>query len=118
MPGNIISQSRLVEQILDLGVEPGGVLLVHCAFSRVKPVEQGPAGLIAALRAALGSTGTLVMPSMTDDDDHLFDPLATPCAGMGIVADTFWRTPGVLRSDSPHAFAAVGPEASAITAPH
>jgi len=30
----------------------------------------------------------------------------------------FWRMPGVLRSDSPHAFAAVGPRAAEITAPH
>jgi aminoglycoside 3-N-acetyltransferase len=34
------------------------------------------------------------------------------------VADTFWRLPGVLRSDSPHAFAAVGPRAADITSPH
>jgi aminoglycoside 3-N-acetyltransferase len=34
---------------------------------------------------------------------------------MGIVADSFWRLPGVLRSDSPHAFAAAGPHAPAIT---
>jgi aminoglycoside N3'-acetyltransferase len=37
---------------------------------------------------------------------------------MGIVAETFWRMPRVLRSDSPHAFAAIGPEASRITAAH
>jgi aminoglycoside N3'-acetyltransferase len=37
---------------------------------------------------------------------------------MGVVADTFWRRPGVLRSDSPHAFAALGPQAETITAPH
>ena len=47
------------------------------------------------------------MPSMTADDDHPFDPRATSCIGMGIVAQTFWL-PGVLRSDSPHAFAAAG----------
>jgi len=35
---------------------------------------------------------------------------------MGVVADTFWRLPGVLRSDSPHAFAAQGPQAAWITA--
>jgi aminoglycoside N3'-acetyltransferase len=75
-------------------------------------------GLIAALRAALGPDGTLVMPSMTDDEDHPFDPARSPCAGMGVVANTFWQMPGVLRSDSPHAFAAIGPAAAAITAPH
>ena len=113
-----ISQSQLIDQLHDLGVVPGGVLLVHCSFSRVRPVENGPAGLIAALQATLGPQGTLVMPSMTDDNDHPFDPRHTPCMGMGIVADTFRQLPGVLRSDSPHAFAARGPEAGLITAPH
>jgi len=108
----------LTQQLLDLGVTPGGVLLVHGSFSRVRPVENGPLGLIAALQAALGPRGTLVMPSMTDDDEHPFDPQKTPCLGMGVVADTYWRLPGVLRSDSPHAFAAQGPEAARITAPH
>jgi len=108
----------VIRQLRDLGVQPGSVLLVHCAFSRVKPIEGGPLGLIAALRAALGPQGTLVMPSMTDDDETPFDPQRTPCAGMGVVADTFWRLPGVLRSDSPHAFAASGPAAAQITAAH
>lgn len=112
-----ISQSQLTQQLLDLGVTPGGVLLVHCAFSRVKPVENGPVGLIAALQTALGSDGTLVMPSMADDDNQPFDPQMTPCLGMGVVANTFWQLPNVLRSDSPHAFAARGPEAARIAAP-
>ena len=79
-------------------------------------MEDGPEGLIAALRSALGPEGTLVMPSMTADDDHPFDPRATSCIGMGIVAQTFWQLPGVLRSDNPHAFAAAGPQAARITA--
>ena len=99
-------------------MQPGGVLLVHCAFSQVKPVEHGPLGLLTALQAALGPVGTLVMPSMTDDDEHPFDPRRTSCMGMGIVADTYWQLPGVLRSDSPHAFAAQGPAAARIPAPH
>ncbi len=113
-----IGRDELTSQLLTLGVEPGGVLLVHTAFSAVRPIEGGPRGLVAALVAALGPGGTLVMPSMSDDDERPFDPRATPCHGMGVVADSFWRLPGVLRSDSPHAFAAVGPRAAAITAPH
>lgn len=105
-------------QIRELGVTAGGVLLVHTSFSRVGPVENGPLGLIRALQAVLGPNGTLVMPSMSDDDDHPFDPRRTPCLGNGVVADMFWRLPGVLRSDSPHAFAAIGPKASRITADH
>jgi aminoglycoside 3-N-acetyltransferase len=113
-----VSRHELIDQLHKLGVEPGGVLLVHTAFSKVRPVEGGPEGLIAALRTTVGDRGTLVMPSMSDDDDHVFDPAATPCHGMGVVADTFWRLPCVLRSDSPHAFAAVGPRAGEITSPH
>lgn len=118
MQPDAVTINQLIQQLLDLGVMPGGVLLVHCSFSRVKPVENGPLGLIAALQAALGPEGTLVMPSMSDEDDRPFDPRLTPCLDMGIVAHTFWRLPGVLRSDSPHAFAATGPLAARITAPH
>ena len=113
-----IERAQIVHQLLTLGVEPGGVLVVHTAFSKVAPVEGGPAGLIAALREALGPAGTLVMPSMSDDDEHPFDVRETPCLGMGVVADTFRRLPGVLRSDNPHAFAALGPRAAEITASH
>jgi aminoglycoside N3'-acetyltransferase len=115
---NMISQDELTQQLLDLGVIPGGVLLVHCSFSKVKPVENGTLGLIVALQAALGPAGTLVMPSMTDDHQRPFDRETSTCWEMGVVANTFWQLPSVLRSDSPHAFAAIGPEAAQITAPH
>ena len=108
----------VTEHIRALGVQPGGVLVVHTSFSKVAPIEGGPRGLIIALTHALGPDGTLVMPSMTDDDDHPFEPARTPCPGMGVVADTFWRRPGVSRSDCPHSFAAIGPHATSITAPH
>lgn len=109
--------AELAAQLLDLGVRPGGVLLVHTSFRAVRPVRDGPAGLIAALRSALGAAGTLVMPSWTGNDDEPFDPASTPAdADLGVVAETFRRQPGVLRSDHPMAFAAAGPEAELITA--
>ncbi len=118
MQDKALSTEQLAEQLLALGVKPGGVLLVHTSLRNIGPVEGGPEALIEALRTALGQDGTLLMPSMTDDDDHPFDPTTTACPGMGVVADTFWRLPGVLRSDIPHAFAAAGPKAALITAPH
>jgi len=96
----------------------GAVVVVHTSFKAVGPVEGGPAGLVAALTEALGSAGTLVMPAMADDDETPFDPASTPCIGMGVVAETFRRLPGVRRSDNPASFAARGPLAAAIVAPH
>ena len=112
-----LSRAAVTDQLCAIGVEEGGVLLVHTSFRATRPVEAGPRGLIEALRAALGSHGTLVMPSWSGSGDEPFDPPTTPAASdLGIVADTFWRLPGVLRSEHCQAFAAAGPEAAWITA--
>ena len=112
-----LSRAEVAGQLRALGVEEGGVLLVHTSFRAVRPVEGGPLGLIEALREALGPEGTLVMPSWTGDDENPFDPLTTrACEELGVVADTFWRLPGVLRSEHLFAFAAAGPHAATITA--
>jgi aminoglycoside 3-N-acetyltransferase len=109
----------VADQLRRLGVAGGDVLEVHSAFSAMKAeIQGGPEALIAILREAVGPSGTLVMPSMSGDDDVVFDPAATSCAWLGVVADTFWRLPGVRRSDNPHAFAAVGPAADDILQPH
>lgn len=114
-PDRTVTVAELEEQLRSLGVERGGILLVHTSFRAVRPVEGGPRGLLAALRAALGPGGTLVLPAWTEDDDAPLDPAATPAArDLGVVADTFWRLPGVLRSDHPFALAAAGPRAAEI----
>jgi aminoglycoside N3'-acetyltransferase len=111
-----LSRAEVTDQLRALGVRKGGVLLVHTSFRATRPVERGPLGLIEAVRDAIGPDGTLVMPSWSDDDDHPFDPTTTPASrDLGVVADIFWRLPGVLRSDHFHAFAAAGPEAAKIT---
>jgi aminoglycoside 3-N-acetyltransferase len=110
------SRAEVADQLRTLGVEAGGILLVHTSFRATRPVQGGPVGLIDALRDALGPEGTLVMPSWSGDDDAPFDPLTTPAEpSLGVVAETFWRLPGVLRSDHAQAFAAAGPNAARIT---
>jgi aminoglycoside 3-N-acetyltransferase len=110
--------AEVTRQLQELGVRLGAVLEVHTSFRRVRPVENGPRGLIEALQRALGPEGTLVMPTMTDGEG-LFDPATTPTHDMGITAELFWRQPGVLRSSHPGAsFAAAGPLAGVVCAPH
>jgi len=110
-------RAKLADQLRTLGVERGGVLLVHTSFRAVRPIAGGPLGLIEALREAVGPDGTLVMPSWTGDDNAPFYPATTPASpDLGIVADIFWRLPGVLRSNHPFACAASGPQAEQITA--
>jgi aminoglycoside N3'-acetyltransferase len=111
------SLAEVTAQLRRLGVTPGDILLVHASFKAVRPIDGGPAGLIAALREAVGPRGTLVMPSWTGDDATPFDRTSTPAsADLGVVADTFWRQRDVVRSEHCFAFAATGPRAAAITA--
>jgi aminoglycoside N3'-acetyltransferase len=111
------SRAEVADQLRTLGVEKGGILLVHTSFRATRPVQEGPVGLIEALRDALGPQGTLVMPSWSGDDEAPFDPLTTPAEpSLGVVAEIFWRLPGVRRSDHAQAFAAAGPNAARITA--
>jgi aminoglycoside N3'-acetyltransferase len=110
-----VTPSALADQLLDLGVEPGGVLLVHASYRAIRPVEGGPQGVIDALIEAVGPNGTIVMPSWSGDDDRPFDPTAASSADLGVIADTFWRQPGAVRTAHPFTFAALGPEARRIT---
>lgn len=111
-----LCREEVADQIRALGLSKGDVVLVHVSFRAVRPVERGPLGLVEALRDALGSDGTLVMPSWSGNDDEPFDLKTAPTSpDLGIVADTFWRLPGVLRSDHCFAFAAAGPHAARIT---
>ncbi|MEP7001001.1 MAG: AAC(3) family N-acetyltransferase [bacterium] len=109
--------THLTDQLRSLGVRQGGVLVVHMSYRAVRPVHHGPPGVIDALRAAVGTEGTIVMPSWGDDDDVPFNPAKTPAdASLGAAADVLWRLSGAHRSAHPFAFAALGPHAELITA--
>lgn len=111
------SAAEVRAQLEQLGVARGDVLVVHTSFKAVAPIEGGPRGLIEALSAALGPSGTLVMPTMTDGEG-VFDRARTSTYQMGITAELFWREPGVVRSTHPGAsFASRGPLAERICAP-
>ena len=112
-----LSVAAVTAQLRELGLREGALVEVHASFRALRPIEGGPAGLLGALRAAVGPTGTLVMPTMTDGA-AVFDPATTPSCDMGALAEHFWRQPGVRRSGHPGgSFAAEGPLADWICGP-
>ena len=74
---------QIADDLVALGVSGDGVLVVHTAFSSFGGRAGAPADLIAALRMAAGTRGTVVMPSMSDDDDQPFDPQTYAVRGNG-----------------------------------
>lgn len=102
----------LTRQLRALGIASGDTILVHASYRALRPVENGPDGVIDALLAAVGSGGTVMMPSWTGDNDAIFDAGSTAAdADLGVIADRFWRRSGVMRARHPMAFAAHGPAA-------
>ncbi|MEU1469061.1 AAC(3) family N-acetyltransferase [Streptomyces sp. NPDC005761] len=138
------SRTLLSQELAALGVERGGVLMVHASLSAVGAVDGGAEAVAAGLRDALGPEGTLVVPSFTPEnsdtspqyralvhglDDRereavraampAFDPATTAAPSMGRLSETVRLTPGAARSAHPQtSFAALGPLAGHVVAEH
>jgi len=109
-------------QLLELGVQPGGVLLVHSSLRSLGPQAGGAEAVIAGLREALGPYGTLLLPALSyasvSPDQPIFDQRQTPSC-VGALAEYFRTRPGTLRSLHPtHSICGVGPLAGELLAGH
>ncbi len=140
-PGLPATVASLAADFAALGVRSGMVALVHSSLSALGWVCGGAVAVIEALQAAVGPSGTLIMPSQTGgltdprdwsrppvpeawkdlirDSMPAYDPSRTPTRGMGTIAESFRTWPGTLRSGHPHAsFCARGAEAADICSHH
>jgi aminoglycoside 3-N-acetyltransferase len=137
-PEGFHTSNSLAADLVRLGVAPGDLIMVHAACSKVGPVLGGPDAIIAALRAAVGTAGTVMAyldweapwEDFADDDGTIpadlkphvlpFDPALTRAArDNGVLPEFLRTTPGALRSGNPGAsVAAIGVRASWITADH
>lgn len=124
-----------------LGLTPGMIVLAHSSLSSLGWVCGGAVAVIAAVQGVLGSSGTLVMPAHSPglsepgkwqnppvpeswwpvirENMPAYDAELTPTHSMGIIAETFRKHRGVLRSSHPQlSFCACGLQASHIVDDH
>ena len=120
-----LNRTTLAREIAALGVERGGVLMVHARMSALGWVEGAETAVVGALLDALGPDGTLV--AYTSWDRHSFDaelPPFDPATARatpdhGRVPERVRTWPGAVRSCHPEAsVAAVGARARWIVDPH
>ncbi len=116
------AQDRITQDVLALGVRPGGILLVHSSLSSLGHVAGGPETVIRGLWQALGPHGTLLLPALSYEyvgkDNPVFDVRRTP-SNVGAIPEHFRLRPGTLRSVHPtHSVCAIGAHAAAMTADH
>lgn len=128
-----VTQSDLEAGFRLLGLREGVCVGVHSSLSRFGYVEGGADAVIDALLAVVGPTGSVVMPSYSENREHIektpeeealgmtwksrvlpFDP-ARDKAWTGKITDTFWRRPNALRGKHrTHSLAAIGPRAAEL----
>lgn len=136
-----MTKERLQRDLRALGVEPGDLLMVHASLRKIGLAStlhgEGGADLIlAALEAAVGPSGTLMMTLGTDYEMDWanrrpvaeraslfagappFDHANAPAApDVGWLAEAFRRRPGTIVSDNPSGrFGARGAAAAALMA--
>lgn len=112
---------ELVGRLVELGMKPGAVVLVHCAMNNFYNYRGTVDELIDELLTALGPEGTLCMPAYPVDKsnpDIVFDVRKDKTAA-GLLAETFRKRPGVKRSlNKLHSVCAYGPKAEEIVSEH
>ncbi|MBD5146997.1 MAG: AAC(3) family N-acetyltransferase [Ruminococcus sp.] len=117
-----MSESELFrQQLSELGLCGGDVVMAHSSMKAMQ-TKRTPEEIIGDIEAVIGEEGTLLMPALTYEnvtsENPVFDSGETePC--VGLMAKTFWRMEGVLRSINPtHSVCARGKLAHTLTVGH
>jgi aminoglycoside 3-N-acetyltransferase len=136
-----LTTKSLAEKLRGYGMAEGQTVVVHMAMSKLGWIPGGAQTVIQAFLDVLGESGTLMMPTHTNentdpaewqhppvpeswwqtirDESPAFDPAKTPTRHMGAVPELFRRWPNVLRSNHPVlSFAAHGKNAEFLTHDH
>jgi aminoglycoside N3'-acetyltransferase len=128
MSASPLTQETLESGLHQLGLRRGMAVDVHSSLSSFGPVAGGAAAIIAALMAAVGPEGTLVMSAypvspavpLTEAEQargltwkvRLLPPDTLEKTGMGRVADEFSRRPDVICGAGLHRVCAWGQAAA------
>ena len=109
---------ELVDGFRELGVKQGDTLLVHSSYKSFGEVDGGPATVIRALEAAVGTEdeGTLIMPTFNFDFNKgaPWDVRTTP-SKMGVLTELVRKDPRAKRVFHPfYSFAILGKHAEML----
>jgi len=105
-----------------VGLTEGTTVLVHSALRKLGPVEGRADGVIDALLAAVGESGTVAVPTHSYSTVHgsqpVFHQTLTPSI-VGTLTNVFRKRPEAVRSLHPtHSVAAIGARAAEFVADH
>ena len=117
----VVTKEDIVIALQQLGLRNGDLCMVHSSMKSMGYVDGGAQAIIDAFEEVLGNEGTLVMPTVSQQDFknsyrtwHMNKP-----SDAGFLTEYFRRLPNVYRSDNPtHSAAARGKLAYELTCEH
>ena len=117
----IVTREDIRQAARALGLVRGDTVLIHSSFKSFGYVEGGAEAVIGGFRDAIGEDGTLVFPTLCQQDwEHVYENwhLDAP-SDVGYLTNYFRKLPGAKRSDqATHSVAAQGPKAEYLTCTH
>ena len=116
-----VTKQDIIKTLTDLNIEKGDVLIVHSSFKSMGYVDGGAETVISAFLDVIGAEGTLVFPTLVQQDFanayktwHMDKP-----SDVGYLTEYFRKREGSLRSDqATHSVAACGKYAAYLTETH
>jgi aminoglycoside 3-N-acetyltransferase len=137
----LITKEDIINDLKNIGLKKGMTVILHSSLSSLGTVLGGAITVIQALMEMITEEGNIVMPAHSSDNTNpenwcnppvpkewhkiikekmpAFDSAYYPTRQMGVIADTFLRFPGVVRSNHPTAsFSAWGKDKEKIIFDH
>ncbi len=133
------TEQQLTEDLKRIGLTEGANVLVHTSLRAVGKIEGGAETLVRAFRQALGSSGTLLVPTFCEDHrdpaewetppieedlermrdivpPYVHEKPSTTLRSTGVFPEIVRQQPDALRSEHPaFSFAAIGANAAFLT---
>ena len=104
-----------------LGVRKGDSIITHSSFKSLGELENGAATVIEGMKAAVGENGTVVFPTLCQQNwDRVYDNWSIDAqSDVGYLTNYFRKLPEAKRSNqATHSVAAIGKNAEYLTETH
>lgn len=123
-----VTRQEITKNLWQMGIKPGDILFIHSSLKSLGFVPGGPKEVIAGLLDAVGTEGTILLPTYYMPGGtitgtckmagYVFDPRIHG-TNMGALPEAFLSNPDVRRSIHPtHSVSAIGKHASYLTEAH
>ncbi|MBR5157456.1 MAG: AAC(3) family N-acetyltransferase [Clostridia bacterium] len=117
----MLTVQEVTESLKRLGINNGDAILIHSSFKSLGETENGADTVIKGMQKAVGENGTVVFPTLCQDDwEHVYENWTLDSkSDVGYLTNYFRTLPGVYRSNqATHSVAAMGKMAEYITKTH